>query len=481
MYLTESKHEQGVLWAGSDDGLVHLTRDGGENWTNVTPAGLQEGIINSIEVSPHDPATAYIAVMRYKFNDLTPLVFKTNNYGASWTRITNGFDDPNGFVRTVREDRQVRGLLYAGTETGLYISFNDGNNWQKLQLNLPIVPINDLTIQDNDLVAATAGRGFWILDDLGAIQQAKGQFGKSAQLFQPKDTYLFVGGNSNNPTVGKNPASGVTFDYYLAEELPDSVSMTVDILQGSKVIRSYSNKVDDSFKSWPGGPPKPTVAPAMKGVNRFTWNFRREALPSIDKVFVYGNYNGTTIGPGKYTIRLSVQDGDTLRTEVNVLANPNIKVSSSDYADQQALLKSITDMIGDIHDKVNEMRSASSQLKTYQKLLKGRDGVEALLDTAKSLTRKITEWEENLIQPKQKTFQDVINFQNQLNAQLMHLKGYIDTADPRVTQGAKDRFSDLSDQWKTFSGQRDQLIEVEMKAFNELYRSLNLPAVIMDE
>ncbi len=479
MYLTESPHEEGVLWAGSDDGLVHVTKDGGANWSNVTPSGLQEGIINSIEISPHDPATAYIAVMRYKFNDLTPVAYKTNNYGSTWTRITTGFDDPNGFVRTVREDREVRGLLYAGTETGLYVSFNDGANWQKLQLNLPVVPINDLTIQDNDLVAATAGRGFWILDDLGAIQQAKGNFDKSAKLFKPKDTYLFVGGSSNNPTLGKNPKSGVTFDYYLPEELPDSVSMSIEIRQGDQIIRTYSNKEDESFKSWPGGPPKPAVLPSKKGINRFTWNFRRETLPAIEKVFVFGNYNGTTVAPGEYTIKLSVQDGDTLETAVTILTNPNLGVIESDFSDQQEFLKSITDMIADIHEKVNDMRSAKSQLSSYQKLLKGKEGVEALLDTAKALTKKITTWEENLIQPKQKTFQDVINFQNQLNAQLMHLKGYVDVADPRVTQGARDRFADLSDQWNAFSSERDQLIEVEMKAFNDMYKSLNLPAVIM--
>ncbi|MEQ9022803.1 MAG: hypothetical protein RLN82_08605, partial [Pseudomonadales bacterium] len=168
-------HEKGVIWVGSDDGLVHITKDEGANWTNVTPKGLQEGIINSIEVSPHDPATAYITVMRYKFNDLTPLVFKTNDYGASWTKITNGYDDPNGFVRVVREDPKVKGLLYAGTETGLYVSPDDGANWSKLQLNLPIVPINDLTIRQNDLVAATAGRSFWLLDDLSAIQGTLGK------------------------------------------------------------------------------------------------------------------------------------------------------------------------------------------------------------------------------------------------------------------------------------------------------------------
>lgn len=481
MYLTESQHEEGVLWSGSDDGLVHITRDGGTNWTNVTPSGLQEGIINSIEVSPHDPGTAYIAVMRYKFNDLTPHAYKTNNYGASWTRITNGFDDPNGFVRTVREDRKVKGLLYAGTETGLYISFNDGANWQKVQLNLPVVPLNDLTIQNNDLVAATAGRGFWILDDLSAFQQSKGNFGESAQLFKPKNTYFYRGGRSNNPTIGKNPRSGVTFDYYLPEELPDSVSMTIDILSGTEVIRSYSSKKDQSFKSWPGGPSRPAVVPSEKGINRFTWNFRRESLPAVNRVFVFGGYAGSLVSPGDYSIRMSIQDGDTLETDVTIMANPNIDASESDYQEQQQFLKSITDMVKDIHEKVNDMRSAKSQLGSYQKLLKDKEGTEALLDTAKSISKKISKWENNLIQPKQKTFQDVINFQNQLNAQLMHLKSFIESADPKVTQGAKDRLKDLSDEWKVFADQRDQLINVEMKAFNDLYKSLDLPAIILKE
>ncbi|MEQ9403428.1 MAG: glycosyl hydrolase [Cyclobacteriaceae bacterium] len=481
MYLVESPHEQGVLWAGSDDGLVHLTKDGGKSWQNVTPSGLPESIINSIEVSPHDPGTAYIAVMRYKFNDLTPLAYKTSDYGATWTKITNGFDDPNGFVRTVREDRKVKGLLYAGTETGLYVSFNAGANWQKLQLNLPIVPLNDLTIQDNDLVAATAGRGFWILDDLATIQQSKGFFGKNAQLFQPKDTYLYVGGNSNSSTLGQNPKSGVTFDYYLPEELPDSVAMTIEIMEDGEVIRSWSNQPDESFQSWAGGPPKPAVLPAKKGINRFTWNFRRATLPAVEKVFTHGNLQGTTVGPGSYSIKLSVQDEDTIQTIARVLANPNIEANDADYKEQQQLLASISNMVRDIHENVNDMRSAKSQLNSYQKLLKENEEVEALLDSAKSLIKKISTWEENLIQPKQKTFQDVINFQNQLNAQLLYLKGFVDVADPKVTNGAKERFKDLSAQWKVFADQRDQLIDIELKAFNDLYKSLDLPAIIMKE
>lgn len=481
MYLIESPHEQGVLWAGSDDGLVHLTKDDGASWTNVTPSGLAEGIINSIEVSPHDPATAYIAIMRYKFNDLTPIAYKTTNYGASWTKITNGFDDPNGFVRTIRADKEVKGLLYAGTEVGLYVSYNDGANWQQLQLNLPVVPINDIIIQSNDLVAATAGRGFWILDDLSAIQQSKGSFSTKAQLFQPKDTYRLFGGSSNNPTVGKNPKSGVTFDYYLSEELPDSVAMTIDILENGEVIRSYSNQKKEGFKSWPGGPQRPQMVPAKKGINRFTWDFRRAALPAVSGVFVHGDYRGSTVGTGTYGIKLSIEGGDTLQVEAKILANPNIKATAADFQDQQRVLQSISDAIEEIHENVDDLRSAKAQLKSYQKLLKDNESAKDLLDTAKAIVSKITLWEERLIQPKQKTFQDVINFQNQLNSQFMHLKGFVDVADPRVTDGAKERLKDLSEQWATFSKERDQIINVDMKTFNDLYLQLALPAIILDK
>jgi len=234
MSLVESPHEKGVLWAGSDDGLVHLTRDGGQNWENVTPANLAEGIINSIEVSPHDPATAYITVMRYKFMDLKPYIFKTNDYGKSWNKIINGITDEHTFVRVVREDPKQKGLLYAGTETGLYISLNDGKKWQPFQLNLPVVAINDLVIQDNDLIAATAGRSFWILDDLGAIQNMTSKKA-SISIFQPKDTYLIFGGSSAKPIpgLGTNPKTGVTFDYYLdkeADNLDQAVQKVLDAI-----------------------------------------------------------------------------------------------------------------------------------------------------------------------------------------------------------------------------------------------------------
>lgn len=477
-YLVESQHEKGVLWAGSDDGLLHVTRDGGQNWTNVTPPNVPDGIINSIEVSPHDPATAYIVVMRYKSMDLNSHIFKTSNYGQTWTRIVNGITGEHTFTRVVREDPKQKGLLYAGTETGLFISFNDGQNWQSFQLNLPIVPINDLVFQDNDLVAATAGRSFWILDDVAAIQNIE-TIKETVNIFQPKDTYLIIGGSSDKPRpgLGSNPKSGVTFDYYLNRNA-DSLDLKLEVFQGDKLLRAYSNKKSKKIKTWPGGPSKPQVLPSKQGYNRFTWNFRRENLPAIDKVFVFGGDSGSTVGPGKYMLKLSL-DGMTSETEVNVLANPKIDASPVDYVEQQALLGDIEDALKTIHESVNDMRSAKSQLEGYAELLKGNEDAKALLEKGEALVKRIVSWEENLIQSKQKTFQDVINYNNKLNAQLIHLKGYIDAAEPKLTKGAEERWADLQKDWGVYETERKAIVEEEMKAYNDMYKELELPALII--
>ncbi len=480
MALVESPHEQGVLWAGSDDGLVHITRDGGKTWKNATPKELGESIINSIEVSPHDPATAYVVAMRYKFMDLKPYIFKTSDYGQTWTKITSGITGPHTFVRVVREDPIRRGLLYAGTETGLYLSFDDGQNWQAFQLNLPVVPINDMTIQDNDLVVATAGRSFWILDDLGAIQSSP-LSGQSLTVVKPKDTYMIFGGSTDRPVpgLGQNPKSGVTIDYYL-DEKTDSIPLTLEVIKNGETLRLYSSKADKDVKSWPGGPSKPEVLPAKKGYNRFTWDFRRDPVPAVDMVFVYGNYAGSRVAPGAYQLRLSL--GDRIaETQVNVLKNPYVEATSADYAEQQKMLTDIETMISNIHRAVNEMRSVRKQVKAYKTLLKDNGRAKDLLAMGDSLVTRIDRWEENLIQPRQKTFQDVINFHNQLNAELMNLKDYVDAAEPKVTQGAKDRYADLLNQWVQFEMEWQTIVKTEMLLFNAMYNDLELPALIMKE
>ncbi|MEM7484280.1 MAG: glycosyl hydrolase [Bacteroidota bacterium] len=480
MYLVESPHEKGVLYAGSDDGLVHITKDGGANWENITPPSLPEGIINSIEVSPHDPATVYMTVMHYKFMDLEPYIFKTNDYGKTWSKITNGFEDKHTFVRVVREDKKKKGLLYAGTETGLYVSLDDGKNWQQFQLNLPVVPINDLVIQDNDLVAATAGRSFWILDDLGAIQNSF-DTSEKLKIIPPKDTYRIFGGSPEKPVpgLGQNPKQGVTFDYYLPKEA-DSLDLKLEVLQNGKIIRTLTNKKPKDFKSWPGGPPKPVVLPSKKGFNRFTWDFSKDPIPAIDKVFVFGNYNGASVAPGDYTLRLKLED-ETVETTVTILPNPKIKASKADYVEQQEVLDQIENTLHSMHESVNQMRSAKSQLKTYNKLLKDNDDAAKLVKLGDSLIKRIETWEEKLIQPKQKTFQDVINFNNQLNADFMHLKGFVASPEPKVTEGAKKRLRDLLAQWKVFENEKNTIVTNEMTNYNSMYSALKLPAILLED
>lgn len=476
--LVESQHQEGVLYAGTDDGLLHITKNGGERWQNITPKGVKDGIINSIDISEHDPAVAYVVLMRYKSQDLNSYIFKTTDYGHSWNKIVNGLDDPNGFARVVRADKKRKGLLYAGTETGLYVSDNDGAQWQRFNLNLPKVPINDLTIQDNDLVAATSGRGFWILDDLGALQHITLE-DKTLQLVKPKASYRIFGGMSKAVGQGQNPKSGVTFDYYLLKNA-DSLDLKLEVLKDSTVIRSYTNKIPKDFTTWPGGPSKPEVLPAKRGYNRFTWDFNREAIPAIQNVFVFGGLSGSSVAPGHYTLRLSLED-ETVETEAIILPNPNLDFSPEAFIKQQELLVSIENTLKDMHESVNQMRSAKRQLARYAKLLEGNDSAEALLKKGEELKKRIISWEENLIQEKQKTFQDVINFNNKLNAQLIVLLNYIDQPDPTLTNGAKQRFKDLMEDWQVYMNERDAIINTEMNAYNKLYRSLNIPALIIEK
>ena len=475
MSLSLSPHDPNVIWAGSDDGLIHITRDGGENWKNVTPRGLKEGIINSIEVSPHDPATAYITLMRYKFMDLIPYIFKTKDYGLNWELITNGIKGVHTFARVVRADPKVPGILYAGTETGFYISYDEGENWESFQNNLPIVPINDLFIRDNDLIAATAGRSFWILDDISPLQEQKNING--LHLVTPKKGYrIFSRKTSKNSFQGTNPLSGIILDYYLPE-VSDSLNITLEIIDGDEVIRTYSSVKEKSNKSWPGGPGPKEILPKNQGFNRFHWDLRREFLPSVEKVFVYGSYSGSRVSPGNYKAKLKVNEKEKV-VEINVLPNPNLSISQSDFDKQQELLVKIENSIRDVHESVTNMREVQKQLKHYQQYLSKNQSYEALISKANYIEEKLKSWEVNLIQPNQKTFQDVINFHNKLNAEWMYLKEYVDSEDPKITQGAEIRHNDLNNKWQEYKIQLQEIIDKDFKDFETEFKSKNIPALI---
>jgi photosystem II stability/assembly factor-like uncharacterized protein len=482
-YVIESPHEVGVIYTGSDCGLVHLTKDGGKNWSNVTPAGLPEGMIHSIEVSPHEKGTVYISASRYKFNDYSNMTYKSTDYGKSWIKIGTGVE-ADDFIKVIREDKKVKDLLYAGAERGFYISYNGGTSFNKFQLNLPVVPVTDLIIRDNDLVAATAGRSFWIFDDLGALQQSKGNIDAALKIFTPKPTYRLSSVTipeyfGDIPGLGRNPANGVLLDYFLKEKA-DTVKVTLEILDMSgKVIRTYTNKKDESFKPYPGGPPAKQVMPAEAGVNRFAWDFRTEALSGVQGVFVYGDYQGHRVAPGKYQARIT-HKGQSSETELEVISDPKVSATSAEWAAQQEFLKQTGEQFEEVHKSVNKMRQVKKQIETYNESLKDNADAKEILNSGKELIKKLEKWEGNLIEPRSKNFQDVINFPNKLNSEYLQLRGVADQHDPRLTKGVQDRARDVQADWSKYKQQMQIIINSDISQYNKLFRDKNMPALITE-
>jgi hypothetical protein len=463
-----------------------VTKDGGKSWQNITPAGLPECLIHSIEVSPHDKATVYIAASRYKFNDFSNMSYKSTDYGKTWTKIGAGVATDD-FIKVIREDKRVKDLLYAGAERGFYVSYNGGVQWTKFQLNLPIVPVTDLVIKGNDLVAATAGRAFWILDDLGALQQSKGEFGvTNLKLFTPKPTYrlngppAFLAANGIElPGLGQNPSEGVVFDYYLKQKA-DTNKVTLEIMDlAGKSIRKYSSKKDESFKPYPGGPPAPVVIPSESGVNRFAWDFRGEHLVDIPGVYVLGDYRGHRVAPGHYKARMTYK-GETSETEFEILADPNLKATAADWTAQQELLNRAESYLNELNTSINSMRKVKKQIETYNDVMKNEKDMKDILDAGKELIKKIDKWESNLTETRSKNFQDVINFPNKLNAEFFQVRTTLDEHDPRVTQGVRDRLQDIQADWQKFKTQMDEIVKKDITQYNKQFREKNLPALMTE-
>lgn len=476
-YVTESAIEKGVIWTGSDCGFVNVTVDGGKTWNNVTPADLPESQINSIELSSFDKGVAYISATRYKLNDYGAYAYKTTDYGKTWTKINNGVKSDD-FIKVIREDKKNKSILYAGSERGFYLSTDAGNSWQPFQLNLPIVPVTDLMIRDNDLVASTAGRAFWILDDLGAIQQFANT--STVTLFSPKPAYKYGGGAGlpeEKYKAGQNAPEGVILDYILPE-VSDSAVVTLKIMNANGIlIRTYSNKKDADYAKYPGGPPPATLLSAEKGHNRFLWNLRNEnIMPDVKNVYVYGGYNGYAVPPGKYKAQLNF-NGTISETEMIVLANPNISATENDWNEQQQILSSIVSSISEMHQQVNDLRKVKKQLTHHSDIFKGVKTAEKVLDEAKKLIKDIDAWESNIVEGRIQNGQDVINWPSKLNVEFFNIKGLADAADPKITQGIKTRLADLQSQW---NAEKIKLsaIKISLAAYNTLYKSQQLEAII---
>ena len=482
-YLIESTLEKGVMYAGSDCGLVHVTRDGGNSWQAITPQGLEECLINSIDVSPHAAGTAYIAATRYKFNDFSNMCFKTTDYGKTWSKINQGIRSDD-FIRVIREDKKVKNLLYGGAERGFYISYDGGNQWNLFQLNLPVVPITDIAFADNDLVVSTAGRSFWILDDISAIQQTTIK-PESVKIYASKPTFKYEAYTpswmSVPPGTGQNPSAGVLLDYFLPENA-DTIEVKLQILDANgQVVRTYTNIKNKDFKPFPGGPPAPVVIPAEKGINRFAWDFKSETLPDIPNAFVYGDYTGYRLAPGTYKSKITYK-GQTSEASFEVLQDPNLKqVKPQDWKEQQSFIRNVESRIGDIHQSVNDIRKVKKQVVQYNELFRDLPQYMELVTTGKNLIEKIDQWESKLVQTKQSNFQDVINFPSMLNAQYFELKGFVDQHDPRMTQSAKERLTDIDRQWDDYQSYIQRTLGNDISQYNELFKKAGVPALITNE
>ncbi len=491
-YMKESPMEKGVIWTGSDDGLVYLTRDNGKTWNNVTPAGLGECLVNCIEISPFDKATAYIATTRYKFNDLAPAIYKTTNYGKTWANISYGI--PYGaYTRCVREDDVQKDLLYAGTETGFYLSYNGGKTWKHQQLNLPVTPVTDLMVHKGNLIASTMGRAFWILDDLNIFREFSSNDTTSKfELLKPSDAYRVSGSSALDATAdddddeaptlssaGTNPATGVSI-YYLVPAKPDSIQLTLDILdEKGQLVRSYSTKPDKRFVKFSGGPEANALLSNKPGLNRFVWDLRYTTLPGVKDVFIEGSYKGRKAAPGIYQVRLK-KGNEEKTTTLKILPDPRINVAPTDYEQQEKFLAEVDTKIKDIHDAVNQMRLVRKQITDLSDLLTDTIKYKSVIDSGKTLVKKLTKWEEKLVQPKSQSNDDVINFVNMLSADYVFLKGENDANTPIVTAGSRERLTALNSLWLPIKNEYNNL-QKQIADYNTLCRNAGIEKITVPE
>ena len=480
-YMIESPHEAGVFWTGSDDGLVHITRNGGETWENVTPKGLQECLVNAIDISPHDPATAYIATTRYKFNDYTPAMYKTTNYGKSWTKISEGI--PYGaFTRVVREDGARKNLLYAGTEKGIYISWNGGLKWEPFQLNLPVTPITDLKVHQGDLLVATSGRSFWILDDLEALAQYVPN-SEGLSLMQPAVTYNGswgspLSGNADkfkgtHPFEGVNPANGMVIYYQLPElKEGETLALTIKDEQG-RVVRTFSSEKDPDYVPHNGGgaPPKPVLS-KKKGLNRFVWDKGYPIMPGVPDVYIEANFRGHMAPPGKYTLQLSL-GGDTVTATGEIREMPGFETQTGQYEEYNSFMLAMENNLTQMHQMVNSLFKAQGQLKDL--LSDMEEG--SLKEQGNALLEKMKTWDEYMVQRKSKAYDDVENFPNKFTAEYLFLINQTNSAIPRVNKSSRDRRAELDRRWILFKATATTLMEIELPKYNQALWEAGIGAV----
>lgn len=463
----ESPLKEGLLWVGSDDGLIHISKNGGETWENVTPSNMPEwNMINSIEPSAFDEGTCYVAATRYKLGDFQPYLYKTTDYGQTWTKITNGINEEH-FTRVVREDPKRKGLLYAGTETGMYISFDDGANWKSFQMNLPIVPITDLTIKDNNLIVATQGRSLWIIDDLTVLHQLD-ESKKSAEhiLYKPKDSYRTKGRASSSPskTSGQNHPNGVVTHFYLKNlSEKDSVHLTYTSMAGD-TLATYNNFTKE----------KDQKLEVKKGGNTFVWDTRGKGAKLLDGMILWwANLDGPKAVPGNYKVHLNV-NGDSSMQEFKIVPDPRAEASVADMQKQYDFIADINTTIDKAHKSIEKIRNVTAQLDAFSKQYADNESTKELIEKAKKMKESLGEVEKALYQTKNRSRQDPLNFPIKLTNKLGHLNSLVAIDDFPPTEQDIAVKNELTAAINKELDKFDAVMSNELKAFNKSFNDLNL-------
>ena len=541
--FAESPVKKGVFWAGSDDGLVHVSADDGRTWKNVTPRGMPAwSTVSLVEASPHDANTAYLAVERHMLDDFRPYLYRTDDLGKTWTKITAGIPDDD-FCRAIREDPVRRGLLFAGTETGVYVSYDDGGRWQRLQANLPHVPVHDLVVKDADLVLGTHGRSFWVLDDMTAVRAwSAPKRSEAARLFPPRPTYRIrsKGGFPGKPVLGKNyrftdatmltyrlsekkdapgdreetyldagknPPDGVIVDFWLRERPEGEV--TLSFLDGrGRLIRSFTSRKTGATEppppsaalpvegaetvAGPGAAPTATKpeeeetkeprVPKEPGLDRFVWNMRH---PDASKVADDPSMEeferalaGPVVPPGRYQVRLKV--GDTTLTEpFEVRKDPRVGVPEEAIREQFELLLAIRDKLSETHDAISTIRSLRRQVEEWEVRTGKERALRPVTRSASSLRKALTAVEEELVQTKARSRQDTLNFPIKLNAKLGGLGAAVAQADARPTASQRAVFADLSRRIDAQLAKLRNLTSKDVPQLARTIRSAGVPPIVM--
>ena len=504
--LAESPHAAGELWAGTDDGLVHLSRDAGKSWTAITPRGLPEwATVCAIEVSRHARGKAYLAATRYKLDDMRPYLFKTEDHGATWTAITTGIPATD-FTRVIREDAARPGLLYAGTETGIYVSFDDGGSWRSLQANLPVAPVYDLAVKEGDLVAATHGRSFWILDHLDVLAQlGPAVEAKVAHLFPPRPhVYLVPPLHSGTPTgpgknyalalgyaatftetkgatgetlrtyldAGTNPPNGAVVHYWLREAPAGPVRLRFRDAAGS-LVREISSEV---VPPAPGASPEPR-APKAAGFNRFVWNLRHEPARAVPgDVLTERSLSGPVAAPGRYTVELVV--GETTQSApLEIRRDPKVRASAAELEAACAFLLRARDKLSEVHDAINAMRDVRRQVEDWVRRGAGHAAAAELATAGRAVSARIDALEVELIEPRAKADGDRLLYPARLNAKLASVPSVVTSADAGPTRQVVQVFEKLSREADAVLAQWRAAQAAEVESFRALVRRLDLPAV----